>query len=410
MSASPSSPVPAAPDSTGPTADRDDILRWSWWKWALLIFGLATLFGLVQVTQASVRSLSAGKSVDLVYLAKGWMPDYYLWAALTPLIVWLGVRFPLDEPPWLPRLGVHVAAASALVPLELLASSLVVSWLLPEMPGERFGYAFWPWYRYLLSVFFMWGFFIYWVILAASYAFRWYRRSREQELHAAELEGRLARAQLRALKMQLHPHFLFNTLHSIGVLVRKNERSAALEMLSGLGDLLRYSLENADRQEVPLREELEFLERYLEIEEIRFRDRLRVEFDVDPRVFDVAVPNLLLQPLVENAIRHGVAPSAEPRTVRISARGEDDRVVLSVRDDGPGFRTARLGREAEGVGLRNVRERLAKLYGDDAALAVESASDGGVVATVTLPGRPLAAPSEAGAPERSTVLTAGGTG
>lgn len=403
----------SGPSRTGDAAPgkRTGPLDWPWWKWALTLFLLATVLGLIQVVQAHARNVVWYGSQDPISLMlKGWMPDYYIWAALTPLVVRIGRAVPLGRNRWILTIGAHVLLGALFAAGELLASSAVVSVLIPGVSGDL---SFLAWYGRILTQHFVWAFLIYWVIQAGGQALAWFRRSKEQEITASELEAKLATAQLRALKMQLHPHFLFNTLHSIGVLVRKNERSAALEMVTGLGDLLRQSLENTDRQEIPLKEELEFLERYLEIERIRFRNRLRVQFDVDSDVYHAAVPTMILQPLVENAIRHGVAPSVRTRTVRIEAGPEEGELVLVVADDGVGLPEGWTPEGEGGVGLRNVRERLDRQYGPRGRLRVEPASGGGVRATVRIPFRAAAAAERVGPPaggrEPSGAFTTGGT-
>jgi signal transduction histidine kinase len=371
---------------------------------------VATVLGLIQVAQAHARNVVwYGRQEPISLMLRGWMPDYYIWAALTPLVVRIGRAVPLERGRWVLGVGAHILLATVFAAGELLASSVVVNVLIPGVTGEL---SFLSWYGRVLTQHFVWGFLIYWVIQAAGQALAWFRHSKEQEIAASELEAKLATAQLRALKMQLHPHFLFNTLHSIGVLVRKNERSAALDMVTGLGDLLRASLENTDRQEIPLKEELEFLERYLEIEQIRFRDRLRVRYEVDSDVYDAAVPNMILQPLVENAIRHGVAPSVSPRTVRLEAERLGGDLVLRVRDDGVGVPEDWTPEEGSGVGIRNVRERLERHYGDRGELRVRPIPEGGVRATVRIPFRKLEDEEETASGGTDTApmaLTAGGT-
>lgn len=379
-----------APEPDGPAAGDAGIADWGRGRWALVLLSVATVLGLITVLEAHARALTWDQDpAPLATSLKTWLPDYYIWAALTPAVAWLGRRFPLDRGVLGRSLSVHLGAGAAFVAVELAASAWVVSLLVAGSPPPDVG--FWAWYARILARFFVWGLLIYWVILAGVHALRWFRKSREQELAASELEAKLAGAQLRALKMQLHPHFFFNTLHSIGVLVRKDERGSALEMLTGLGELLRSSLDNAERQVVSLREELEFVERYLEIEKIRFRDRLRVRFDVDPAVYDDPVPNLILQPLVENAVRHGVAPSVEPRTLEVAARRGDGQLVVRVEDDGPGLPDDWRLDESSGVGLSIVRSRLEKLYGDAGGLEIDSPPDGGVRAVVRVPSEPLVA-------------------
>jgi LytS/YehU family sensor histidine kinase len=198
------------------------------------------------------------------------------------------------------------------------------------------------------------------------------------------LETQLAQAQLQTLKMQLHPHFLFNTLNAIAGLVRDSRNKAAVNMLAGLSDLLRYTLENAGKQEVPLKEELEFLELYLDIQQMRFSDRLRVELQIEPETLGALVPNLILQPLVENAIRHGVSRRAASGTIGVSAKRDDALLCIRIYDDGPGLKRDK-GRGVECVGLSNTRARLRQLYSEDQRFSLTEREGGGVEATLIIP-------------------------
>lgn len=398
---------PAEPTARGEAADRRS-------RSALLpsrrtiavVLGLATVFGVLAALQGNYLAARAGQESSFLESLKVWLPDYYLWAAFSPLIVALGRRWPLVRERWISNLSRHLVLGVAFALVELLLSCWIVAMLVADLPPADLG-SFWDWYLRVIGVYSVWGLLIYLMILAAGQAYDLYQRLQEQELTSAELETRLAQAQLRALKMQLHPHFLFNTLHSVGVLVRKGAKERALEMLSRLAELLRQSLDNVDRHEVSLREELEFLHRYLEIEQVRFGDRLSVDFDVDPGAYDASVPNLLLQPLVENAIRHGVSPSASPRAVRVEATRSGESLVLRVIDDGPGLPPGWSQEEGEGVGLRNVRERLARLYGRDAELTVAPAEEGGVEARVRIPVRPASDGAATPAAEEEPVPLAG---
>jgi two-component system LytT family sensor kinase len=231
----------------------------------------------------------------------------------------------------------------------------------------------------------------YWIILAIQFAFGWYRRYEERkqealrlELRSSQLESQLVQANLNALKMQIQPHFLFNTLNAIMVLVRQQKGREAEEMLSRLSDLLRCVLDDVNAHEVPLRRELEYLQLYLAIEQVRFRDRLKVEVAWDPEVLDAAVPHMILQPLVENAIRHGIGRSSTAGKVRISAHRANGMLEMKVEDDGPGL-VAGSKEQSHGIGLANTRARLNELYGDAAYLSIEDREQGGVVATVALP-------------------------
>jgi two-component system, LytTR family, sensor kinase len=254
---------------------------------------------------------------------------------------------------------------------------------------------------FLLVIGFHQAYLTYWGLLGIQYGFGWYRRYEERkqealrlELRSSQLESQLVRAHLSALKMQIQPHFLFNTLNAIVVLVRQQKGREAEEMLSRLSDLLRCVLDDVDAHEVPLRRELEYLQLYLSIEQVRFQDRLQVEIASDPGVLEAAVPHMILQPLVENAIRHGVCRSSSAGRIRIGACRVSGRLELKIQDDGPGLAAANSGQTC-GIGLANTRARLSQLYGDMARLCVENEEHGGVAATVTLPCHILAPASDA---------------
>jgi len=221
---------------------------------------------------------------------------------------------------------------------------------------------------------------IYWAIIGVGAALHFYSRYRERESHAAQLE---------ALRMQLNPHFLFNTLHSIAALVRSQENQAAVKMIAGLSELLRHSLENAGQQEVSLREELDFIEGYLEIQQQRFSDRLQIELKIAPETLSASVPNMILQPLVENAIRHGVARRQGGR-VEISAARTDGQLQIEVYNNGARLPAEwRLG-EADGIGLSNTQARLQQVYGDVYQFEMGNAESGGVLAKLLIPWRQVA--------------------
>jgi two-component system LytT family sensor kinase len=226
---------------------------------------------------------------------------------------------------------------------------------------------------------------IYGGILGGTLLFQYYRRLRERELTATRLSAQLADARMQALRTQLNPHFLFNALNSVAMLVRDAKQEAAVDNLEALSDLLRYVLDDSSQQRVSLRRELEFIERYLAMEKIRFRDRLEVRTEVEPEVLDALVPNFVLQPIVENAIRYAVENRASPTTITIGA-GTDGRVLrLWISDNGPGFRGTAGARGSPGLGVSNTRRRLAQLYGDTASLDMEDASPSGAIVTITLP-------------------------
>lgn len=314
------------------------------------------------------------------------LPQLVVWAAVIPGIFWLSRRLPVRGGRGLAILPLHLLASvgvSFLVLLTLEATDRYLGWsTLLGAPSK------------LVSdldttlVHLHVGIGIYWVVFAVTHALRYYEESRERELWASQLEAQLAQAQLQTLRMQLNPHFLFNTLNSIGVLMR-HDLEGAQQMLYRLSDLLHSTLKHGRAHEVSLSEELAYLKSYLAIEERRFRDRLSVQYDIDPEAVDCAVPFLLLQPLVENALRHGIAPRGEPGHIAILARRGDGRLTLVVRDDGPGI-TKRPGPELErGVGLSNTEARLRGLYGGQHLFVLESPEAGGLEARIEIPARPL---------------------
>jgi sensor histidine kinase YesM len=222
---------------------------------------------------------------------------------------------------------------------------------------------YWETYKIFLLVNLHFGVAIYWAVLSIYQAVSYYRKYRERELKTSQLEARLAQSRLQVLKMQLHPHFLFNTLNAISELIHKDPESAE-RMIGDLSDLLRMSFENLETQEIPLKQELEFLRKYLEIEQMRFHDRLRIKMEIAPDTLDAKVPNMILQPLVENAIKHGLAPRSEGGQIEIGAVKNNGNLSLTVKDDGIGIPFNDTENLPEGVGLSNTRRRLKHLYGE----------------------------------------------
>jgi len=226
---------------------------------------------------------------------------------------------------------------------------------------------------------------VYWFIVLMSHAFNYYNSYRKNELKASQLHTQLVQSQLEALKMQIHPHFLFNTLHSVSALLSKDTEGAR-KMITRLGDFLRLTLENSGSMEVTLQQELEFLNGYLEIERIRFQDRLTTDIRVDPDVLDVRVPNLILQPIVENAMRHAIGHSASGR-VEVVAAPRTGVVRIEVKDNGPGIDADRMleARPGRGVGLANTQARLAGLYGEAAHFELINDPAGGLIVAFEIP-------------------------
>jgi signal transduction histidine kinase len=307
----------------------------------------------------------------------------YLWAAFTPLVAKLARRFPLAGRSRAQTFGAHLVASI----LFGVAHSTFFALVYPPLMGVPFHFT-----HHLrglpsiLTVFLLTNLLTYWGIVGICWTVEALRLSHERELRASQLEAQLAAARLERLQTQLHPHFLFNALNSVLPLVFR-DREAAARTVSQLEKLLRRSLDTDAAQLVPLARELEFLEMYLEIQKTRFQDRLRVAFDVPTELVQARVPNLILQPIVENAIKHGVSAQPGAGRVAISARRENGMLVLRVRDDGPGLDDSpRPGaRPGFGVGLANTRERLRQLYGDGQRLELVNASEGGLEVSIALP-------------------------
>ena len=350
-----------------------------------------TIAGLFYISQDFITRLSRNESIPWRSVVIGWMAAMYICAAFTPAIMWLGRRWPLnDGNRWRP-MALHFAASVvfSLISAALEVPVLLALDMLPASWGRMsFATAFWSLVPYDLHG----GILRYWAVIALQALFRLNQEARRREREALELKiqssqlsEQLTSSQLSALKMQLHPHFLFNTLSAIMVLVRGQKGRQAEMMLSRLSDLLRHTLDNVETQEVPLWRELDFLRLYLSIEQVRFEDRLRVRIDAGPEVSDALVPHLALQPIVENAVLHGLGQSEEPVLIHVSASRVNGQLQLMVADDGPGFATP--VSEEKGIGLANTRNRLERLYGAEATFSAENRSPQGVQVKMCLPYR-----------------------
>jgi two-component system LytT family sensor kinase len=351
------------------------------WVRVALVVGIWTLFGLFLVSQTGLAFQRGDRPVNWYRILSAEMAFAYSWAALTPLVLWLARRFPLERDRWPRSLAAHVFA-SLLIGLATRAFRDLMFFYLTAEPESRM-----PFVKLFLNVylFFDYGSMIYWLILLVCYALNYYRRYREGEIKTTRLEAQLAQAELQALKMQLNPHFLFNTLHSISALVHK-DADAADKMIARLGDFLRLTLDSAGAQEVSLQQELEFLKCYLDIERIRFKDRLTVQMSIQPQALSARLPNLILQPIVENAIRHGIAPRTSHGHIHIEARRYDGILHVQVTDNGPGLPSnGNTGSIFKGVGLSNTKARLQQLYGADHRLDLSNTSRGGLSVILEIP-------------------------
>jgi sensor histidine kinase YesM len=353
---------------------------------------ICTVIGLLEATQVYFMSARAGSPLSWGRSVGATMPSWFVLAALVPFVVAVARRFPLESLRRWSTVIAHLFAAIVYALLNLIITGWISDFVLYD--GLPFGFLTNLWR--LLGQYFTVVMVQYFSVVGVYYAFMYNKRYREKVLAAAELEMRasqleasLSRANLEALRMQLNPHFLFNTLNTVSVLALKGEKQRVSRMVSRLSDLLRLSLEN-DRQTLSLREELEFLERYLEIEQVRFKDRLSVTVEVEPAAYDAEVPSLMLQPIVENAVKYGFSQTIGPGEIRIECRVRGEMVEIDVSDTGPGLPDSRVHSGSTGVGLANTKARLAQLYGGNYTLELVNRPEGGAQVRVRFPFSPAA--------------------
>ncbi len=338
-----------------------------------------TLVGLAFASQFYLSSTLQGRSVSWGEAISYSLADWYVWAVISVPIVWMARLVPPERGSVLRASLLHLGAALACslgYVLLRAAVGVVHGWVI----GDPAPFA--DVFRPLFVKTFPFNVLVYGVILSASHAIDYYRKYHERTVQALELEKHLTEARLQSLLRQLKPHFLFNTLNGVASLMH-TDVDAADRMLVRLSDLLRLTMTQTGRPRVALKEELAFLERYLGIEAIRFRDRLTVRFAVDPAVEGAAIPNLILQPIVENAIRHGIEPHARPGEIEVRAARDRDRLILEVTDTGNGLPAG--GQARQGIGTTNTRARLQEMYGDDHRFLLENRPEGGVRARLELP-------------------------
>lgn len=356
-------------------------------QWVLLI-AFCVAFGLLDALRSYAGAYIDGHAYLPWHISLRWdLTAWAVWIVFIPLVFRVSRRWPLERGNWLRRLPGY-AALGVLLALGKTVFPLLMQWLFLESLSGILGWlARKPWF---LLTDFLFALVFYSLVLAFAQARIYYRQYREEELRASRLESQLAQAELRALRMQLQPHFLFNALNSISSL-QLEDTAAAQQMTARLGDFLRLTLDGAGAQAVPLRRELEFLRCYLDIERVRFGRRLTTAIEVEPDALEAQVPNLILQPLVENAIRHGLAPRAAPGHIRVKAARGDGRLEISIEDNGRGLQANGDGSSNShhgvhhGVGLANTRARLRQFYGEDFQFELANAEAGGLVVRLSLP-------------------------
>jgi two-component system, LytTR family, sensor kinase len=349
----------------------------------MLIAGLAlglilgVLETLQQIAWLSVREMHDPVRNSLLYAFLPWL----LVLPFIPLIILAAGHWPLDRGRWWPHLPLHLGASLLLLVIHQALSVWILAGLDPT-PGVKLSAFFLKLVTIRLPV----DMLVYWAVVGGVHAARASREAREREQAAARLEASLSEARLAALREQLQPHFLFNSLNAVSTLALRGDGQAVTQALSTLSELLRMTLDTR-AQELPLAEELAFLDRYLELQQLRFGERLTVIRRIADDVLDAAVPAMLIQPLVENALRHGLEREPGAGHVEIMARREANDLLVAVRDSGPGFHSGSALRE--GIGLGNTRARLRALYGSGARLECGDAPEGGGETRITLPYRPL---------------------
>jgi sensor histidine kinase YesM len=344
--------------------------------------GLAALWSLVGLAFASelyLSSNSLGRPITWGEAISGPLEDWYAYGLLSLPVVWLARRYPPEGGSRWTTAAIHLAAALVFSFAWVVLRSLV-GMVDSSVAGDSATFAeiFGP----LLVKTFPFNLLIYGVIVSVSHAMDYYRKYHERTVQTLELEKHLTEARLQALLHQLKPHFLFNTLNGIASLMH-TDVEAADRMLVRLGELLRITMSHTGAPQTTLREEVAFLERYLDIERIRFRNRLEVKIAIDEGALDALVPSLILQPIVENAVRHGIEPQSRTGRVELTGTCEAGQVILTVADNGAGLPAGAPGRE--GIGLTNTRARLRQLYGDRQNFELVNRPEGGLCARTAIP-------------------------
>jgi sensor histidine kinase YesM len=343
----------------------------------LSLIGLGLFVGLLLLYLAYAHT---GSPITWQQALSVGLTQCYSWSFLGFAIFWLTKRFPIERQRWVRGALIYLGIGLAVIYLELGLDLILILITYNNTDATK------SVDTSLIVMMLYFNLLTYGTVVGIGHALNFHRKYREGEIKATQLEAQLAQAQLQALKMQLHPHFLFNTLHTVAMLNLKDVK-AANRMITRLSDLLRLTLDNVGVQEVSLKQELDFLRQYLEIEQIRFQDRLTVKMDIDPATLDASVPNLILQPLVENAIRHGIAKRETDGRIELLTRRGNGVLLLQVRDNGPGLLQNQPSHSNNGIGLKNTQARLERLYGAAQKMELKNAAEGGLEVSITIPFR-----------------------
>jgi two-component system LytT family sensor kinase len=349
-----------------------------WWTW-LALCAAALLLSLLETGQIYLRSTIGGPPVQWLPSIANALPFWLMLAILTPLAVSLARRWPLDAARPGRAVVAHLGGAAAFVVLHAMSVTVIniIRFAWPISPAASFSK--------IMSFASVIDVLVYAAIVGATHALRYYEESRERERQATALRASLVEARLAGLRAQINPHVLFNTLNAVSVLAMKGDTGAVVRVVGLLSEMLRSCLDETRGQESSLADELTLVERYLEIQRIRFADRLSIHIDADPEALKALVPTLVLQPVVENAVTHGIGNDPRPGRIGISAHRVDGLLHVTVTDSGPGFgRSTHRGR---GVGLSSVRERLAQLYGAGQTVTTGPGVHGGAAVEIVVPYR-----------------------
>ena len=356
-------------------------------KW-VISFGFWILLGLLFASKSYIYSVIIDQPIYWWRAIGFTMPKALVWGAVTPIVLWFASIFRIESHNWIKNLGIHIAICILLAPFLVMSSFLIdllIKWIgsaLPDNPSfvtaafnaQIFANSFDNILTYI-------------IIVGMYHVYEYYQRYKERELKAARLEAQLATARLDLLKAQLNPHFLFNTLSAISI-VKDRDLEMADKMITDLSEMLRFIMDNVHKQEVSLREEMDFLNRYISLQKKRFEDNLEFTTDIDPASWNAMVPSLILQPLVENAIEHGIRNQNSDGKINITCNLEKDQLAFEIRDNGIGLNNKNLNKhKGKGIGVSNTRERLEALYGSNYTFEMKNGDKGGVTVTLKIPYR-----------------------
>jgi len=357
-----------------------------WQKW-LLLFGLFTLMTLLLRGITHTSRLLRGDTSRGFFTNFQWtLFNWYVWGILSIFIAKLCRWFPIERKHIIRNLGITLLAFPVFSLLHSFLYYCTDHLVVLFFPfDEELGFDLLK--RVAINEFYI-NFFIYGGIVAIVHLLDYYRKYQERELQTSQLQAQLSHAQLQVLKMQLQPHFLFNTLNAIAELINEDSKTAE-KMVIRLSELLRLTLDSSGLQEVSLKQEMDFLNSYLEIEQIRFEERLTVIKNIDPETLDALVPNLILQPTVENSIRHGIAKKAGKGRIEINTKLEESKLVITISDNGPGLQVEKMSDFKEGLGLANTRQRLKQLYSGKYTFMLQNRQEGGLTSTIKIPFRTI---------------------